>query len=336
MISCFDAEAAEHLDPHRKRRKPLLERLEVLERQHRRRREHGHLFAVHHRLERGAHRHFGLAVADIAAQQAVHRRRRFHVALDVADGGGLIRRQIPLEGAFELLLPVRVRGKRVTRNGLARGVELEQLLRHVAHGFLDLGLRLLPGRAAQAIERRLRAAGVLLDQIEPFDRDEQLVFAVIAELEKLLHDVADAYGQLLEADELADAVVDVHDVVADLEVAQIREERRGQRSLPARRRATALFLEDVRLGIELQCRRRPAEAARQVALGDEHRTLDTFVGLTRGQRADLVVAQQFDRALGAAVRAGDEQDRFRRDRAPAARRRSSRGCGRGTPAPAVW
>ena len=52
------------------------QRLQVLERQHRRRRQDGDLLAVHHRLERGAHRHFGLAVADVAAQQAVHRRRR--------------------------------------------------------------------------------------------------------------------------------------------------------------------------------------------------------------------------------------------------------------------
>ena len=54
----------------------LLQRLLMLEGEHRRRREHGDLFAVHHRLERGAHGDLGLAVADVAAQQAVHRRRR--------------------------------------------------------------------------------------------------------------------------------------------------------------------------------------------------------------------------------------------------------------------
>ena len=35
--------------------------------------------------------------------------------------------------------------------------------------FLTLRLRLLPGRAAKPIERRIRAAGVLLDQIEALD-----------------------------------------------------------------------------------------------------------------------------------------------------------------------
>ena len=58
----------------------IAQRLQVLERQHRRRREKRHLLAVHHRLERGAHRHFGLAVADVAAEQPIHRRRRLHVA----------------------------------------------------------------------------------------------------------------------------------------------------------------------------------------------------------------------------------------------------------------
>ena len=59
-----------------KRGEAVLQRLEMLERQDGRRREHRHLLAVHDRLERGAHRDLGLAVADVAAQQAVHRRRR--------------------------------------------------------------------------------------------------------------------------------------------------------------------------------------------------------------------------------------------------------------------
>ena len=78
-------EPAHHVDADRKAGEALPQRLLMLKRQHRRRREERHLLAVHHRLERGAHRDFGLAVADVAAQQAVHRRRRFHVALDVGD-----------------------------------------------------------------------------------------------------------------------------------------------------------------------------------------------------------------------------------------------------------
>ena len=100
------AEAADHLDGHRKPGEPLGQRLLMLKRQDGRRREKCHLLSVHHRLERGAHRDLGLPIPDVAAEEAVHRRRRFHVPLDVGDGVRLIDRQVPLEGIVELALPV--------------------------------------------------------------------------------------------------------------------------------------------------------------------------------------------------------------------------------------
>ena len=80
LLLALGAEPADHVDAHRERGEALPQRLQVLEREHGRRREERDLLAVHHRLERGAHGDFGLAVADIAAEQAVHRRRRLHVA----------------------------------------------------------------------------------------------------------------------------------------------------------------------------------------------------------------------------------------------------------------
>ena len=80
------SEAAEHLDTYRKRRESALEGFEVLQSEHGRRSEHRHLFPVTQRLERGAHGDFGLAEADVAAQQPVHRLLAFHVALDLTDG----------------------------------------------------------------------------------------------------------------------------------------------------------------------------------------------------------------------------------------------------------
>ena len=73
LAPCF--EAREHLDAHRKGRKSFSKRRLVLEREHRRRDEHGDLFAVGDGLERGAHRDFGLSVAHVAADEAVHGRR---------------------------------------------------------------------------------------------------------------------------------------------------------------------------------------------------------------------------------------------------------------------
>ena len=76
-------EARQHLDPHRVVREALAERLAVLVGQQGGGHEHHDLLAVLHRLERGAHRDLGLAVADVAADQAVHRHRPLHVVLDV-------------------------------------------------------------------------------------------------------------------------------------------------------------------------------------------------------------------------------------------------------------
>ena len=155
FCSALRAEAADHVDADGKRGEALPQRLQVLEGEHGRRREHRHLLAVHHGLEGGAHRDFGLAVADVAAEQAVHRRRRLHVALDVVDGVLLIERQLPLEGVLELLLPVAVGAEGVARDDLARGVELQQLVRHVAHRLLDARLRLLPASCRRACRARV-------------------------------------------------------------------------------------------------------------------------------------------------------------------------------------
>ena len=105
------AEAAEHLDAHRKRRHAPAKRLVMLEDQHGGGRQHGHLFRIGDGLERRAHGDFGLAVAHVAAKQPVHRRGSLHVALDVGDGRGLVGRLGKFEGVLEFALPGRVRRK---------------------------------------------------------------------------------------------------------------------------------------------------------------------------------------------------------------------------------
>ena len=102
------AEAAQHLDVDRERGEALLERLEVLEDEHRGRRQYHHLLVVAYCLEGGAHADFSFAVADIAAQQPVHRLAGFHVALDVAGGLELVFGLVVLERIFKLALPLAV------------------------------------------------------------------------------------------------------------------------------------------------------------------------------------------------------------------------------------
>ncbi len=71
--------------------------------------EHRHLEAVVDRFERGAHRHLGLAVPDVAAQQPVHGTRPFHVALDGLDRRGLIFRFGVGEGVGKSAFPFDLR-----------------------------------------------------------------------------------------------------------------------------------------------------------------------------------------------------------------------------------
>ena len=109
-------ESRQHLDPHRERRQPLAECLEVLLRQHRRRHQHSRLLRVHHGLEGRADRHLRLPVADVAADQPVHRPRRLHVLLDRRDRRQLVGRLDVRERRLELHLPRRVRRVGVARS----------------------------------------------------------------------------------------------------------------------------------------------------------------------------------------------------------------------------
>ncbi len=187
-------------------------------------REHGHLLAVAQRFERRAHGDFGFAEAYVAAEQAVHGMRRFHVALDFFSGGYLIFGFGELEGVFEFALPVGVLRKRIAFGDAALGVELQQLVGHVAHFGFDFGLALGPGGAAEAVERRsgFAAAAVFLDQIHAGQRHVELGIAGVFEQHEVallfaLHDFA-------EAQETADAVSGVDHEVAGLEVGQICRE----------------------------------------------------------------------------------------------------------------
>jgi hypothetical protein len=65
--------------------------------QQRGRREDGHLLAAHDSDEGGAQRHFGLAKADVAADQAVHRFAGGHIAHHIVDGFLLVRRFLEAE-----------------------------------------------------------------------------------------------------------------------------------------------------------------------------------------------------------------------------------------------
>ena len=114
FCSSGGAEARQHLDHDREVGEPLLEGEPVLLREDRGRHQDRDLPAILHRLERRADRDLGLAVADVAADQAVHRTRGLHVLLDGLDRGQLIGRLLVREARLELALPHGVGLERVT------------------------------------------------------------------------------------------------------------------------------------------------------------------------------------------------------------------------------
>ena len=205
----------------------MLEGFEVLEGQDGGGREDGDLFAVGDGFERGAHGDFGLAVADVAAEQAVHGRGALHVALDVGDGGVLVGRFFEFEGVFKFALEISVGRKGEARRGLALGVKSQELVGHVFDGFAGASFASVPGGAAELVERRVVAFddAVVLDEVHALERNvEARVVGVLEEHEF----AAAAVGfDLAKAVELADAVIDVDDVIAGLELGEIAEEAGG-------------------------------------------------------------------------------------------------------------
>ena len=148
-------ESREHLNGDGITRHAFAERIPMLFGQHRCRTQHSDLIAIHYRLERRADRHLRLAVPNIPADESVHRPTRFHVTLDFFDGGKLVGRLIINKRRLELVLPRRVRRKRVTFEYVARGLDLQQVRRQIHDRALGGKLLPLPECATELMQRRL-------------------------------------------------------------------------------------------------------------------------------------------------------------------------------------
>ena len=129
---------------------------------------------------------------------------------------------------------------------------MQELLRHVANGALDPGFSLDPGSTAQLVELGLGALGrgILLDEIQPFERNINAIAAVIEQNH--------AFPVVNERDAAvgADAVVDMDHVIAGLQILKIRNECGELLTTTMRRLCVLDFVEDIRLGINQQVRPR--------------------------------------------------------------------------------
>ena len=137
-------------------------------------------------------------------------------------------------------------GKAWPYGHFAFGVKLEKFVGHVFHGLAHASLGLGPGLRAEMAERGLGAFGgtVFLNQVEARERDvEARAFGVFEQHEL---GVAVALIDFFQALILADAVFDVNDVIADLQIAEVGEERGDFRLLALRARSDGVgFVEQI-------------------------------------------------------------------------------------------
>ena len=266
------------LDPHRHAGEALEERAMVLARQERRRHDDGDLHPGHHRDERGAQRNLGLAEADIAADEPVHRPAGAQIAERVADRALLVLGLGIGEARGEFLVEALGRGKRLALAQLALGRDLDQLAGDVADALLDARLARLPGKGAQPVERNVeRLRAIARQNLDVLDRHEQLVVAGIDDAQAIVRRAGD-----IERDEpviAADAVLGMNDEIA------LRQRR---------------HLGDEILVIGAAPRRPREPVAQNVLLGDERHVREAIAVLER-EHGERGLAQRDRREIGPAL-----------------------------------
>ena len=192
----------------------------MLLREDRRRAEHECLPVVERDRERRPHGDLGLAEADVAAHEPIHRPPGLEVLLHGFDRLLLVVGLAVRERALQALEPVARQIERLPRRLPTLRVEREELARELPDGRARAALEVLPGLAAELRERRrLRVrADVARDLRDLLVRDVEPILALEREEEVVTRDPGDVLR--LEAEETPDAVILVHDVVADTEVGE--------------------------------------------------------------------------------------------------------------------
>ena len=297
-----------HLD--RQAGEALREGLEMLARQKRGRHHHRHLETFHGGDEGGAQRHLGLAEADVAADEAIHRAAGGQILGDGVDGRLLVVGLLIGEARGELVIEPVGRNHGGRGAHLALGGDADQLASHVEQAALQLRLARLPGAAAQLVERgfrRIRA--VARQKLDVLDRQEQPVVAGIADFEAVVRGAGGLDG--LQADEAADAVVGMDDDIAMRQRSGLGDEIGGALlALGAPHQAVAqnvlLRDDDERVGLEAGLQRQHGEsrlARRQFFNLGQRRDRLEIAEMMFGQ--DL--AETVERAFGPA---GDDDAAF--------------------------
>jgi hypothetical protein len=181
-------EARDFGDPDRPVGEAVGEGLVMLFAEQRRRAQHGHLLAAGDGAERGAQGDLGLAEANVAADQAVHRLAGAHVVDDGGDGRRLVGGFLETETVGKGLVIVLGKGEGMALAGGAGGVESQQFGGGVARLLGRLALGLFPLAGAERMQRRgfRVGAGIARNDLQLRHRHEQLGLVGVMQFEEFL------------------------------------------------------------------------------------------------------------------------------------------------------
>ena len=193
--------------------------------QERGRHQDGHLAIFFHGFECGPHRHFGLAVPHVAADQAVHRFGGSHVIRNVFDRLALVRCFLVLKGRFKLVVEHAVFAVGVPVDQLPIGIEIDEFMRHFFDVFFDPRGGLGPAGAAQPVQSRDVGIGsrIPLHLVQPIERHIELVSTGEFEHQEVAVEIL--HREAAQSLIFCNAVLHVDDIVADVQILQRREER---------------------------------------------------------------------------------------------------------------
>ena len=192
----------------------------MLLRQYGSRHQHRHLHPFVDRFESGPQGHLGLAVAHIAADEAIHRLGDFHIVFDFIDGAYLVGRFQVGERVLQIPLPGGVGAEAVAGRRFPGGVKTQQFLGDFPRRPLGPLLDALPLAAPQTGQRGrlVRGRHIKPQPVQLFRRHIKTVVAGVFQ-HQVLFLIARRF-QLGNAGELGDAVVNMNHIGARRQVVQ--------------------------------------------------------------------------------------------------------------------
>ena len=210
-------------DFHRPVGEAVGERVEVLLGEQRGRHEHDDLLAFVDRHERGTQRDLGLAKADVAADQAVHRFALLQVVQGRFDRRALVGRFLEWERVAERFVIMLLQLECMAFAQRALRIKVQEFGRGVAHLCRGFFLGLVPLAAAQIVERRRFGgrAAVAADQMQLRHWHVELVAARVFERQEFGGAFAEI--EILQTQVAADAVLQMNDWVADFDLGEVAQ-----------------------------------------------------------------------------------------------------------------